>query len=159
MNNIIPSIQMSYQDFNSIIFNNDLESNLENNLNNKTKNVIVDDYVTNLSELYNNIYEYLSFKKLYGLLDTTNSKGIKALRDKRFYINKNTKEMKCFDIPSPNKYISEEELMELINNNLDHKLWQGPFIVRPEIYINNEILLKHLENCVRKNKKRVRFMV
>lgn len=152
MNNIIPSIQMSYQDFNSIILNDDVENNTH------PKKVVVDDYITNLSELYNNIYEYLSFKKLYGLIDTNKSTGIKALRDKRFYINNNTKEMKCFDIPSPNKYISEEELIELINNKLDHKLWHGPFIVIPEIYINNELLLKHLENCVRKNKKKVRFM-
>lgn len=104
-----------------------------------------------------NILDYLSFNSLWSYFDST-----PVNLKKRFYINKKNFEIKCFDIPSNSeKYITEEEILELIQNKLDCEDWIGPHILEPEIYMDKKLLIINLIRYMNRTKpiKKVRFNI
>ena len=130
----------------------DLENGFTNNVSNKN-----DD--TSLTS----ILEYISFQKLWeswSLWDIFNCENNKTsiLKEKRFYINKNNCQVKCFDIPShSDKYITEEEIKEILYNNIELNVWCGPYVIGPEIYNSDKLLAQYLYKCMKR--KKVRFDV
>lgn len=117
------------------------------------------------------ILEYMSFQKLWESWDSWDSwdswgswdifnfeNNIQKIKEKRFYINKNNCQIKCFDIPcNSDKYITEDEIQEILYNNIDSDIWCGPYVIGPELYLNNELLIQYLCKCVKR--KKVRFEV
>lgn len=121
-------------------------------------NLDVFNYTVNNSNNQNNnfnILDYLSFNSLWCLFDST-----PVNLTKRFYINKKTYEIKSFDVPSNSeKYITEEEILEFIQNKLDCEDWIGPHILEPEIYMDKKLLINNLIRYMNRKKpiKKVRF--